>query len=421
MNLDDLAGLIGEQNVKPEAVQDEPEAGWAPPPLVPGSVAAAVVADVYGGAAVTIVKSPPGGGKTHLLGILTAWLAGFGDLRVGVATFTTEQRNAVAERLALDLPDGMVRLEGRSNVPDGLKHLTKPMPSVPGTKVSVMTCASLTARGSAPQFDVLLIDEAYQLPFDEVATAAANTPQLVLVGDPGQIGPVITADTSAWEAMRVAPHRRAPEAFEHLYGVTPKVHTMDATWRLGEISAKVIAPLYDFPFGSTRPDKYVARGGARLPEVAHFTVPEPGGVDDSAMMRAVVDLAVSHLGDSLVEDGQQRTVVESDIAIVVSRSTQVTKITAMLRAGGRSRISVGTADKLQGGQWAVVVALDPITGAPDLGSHQISLGRTCVMLSRHKARLVWVHDSSSVAQLVKIGAERAAVAVRQRILSQPIA
>ena len=71
MNLDDLAGLIGEQNVKPEAVQDEPEAGWAPPPLVPGSVAAAVVADVYGGAAVTIVKSPPGGGKTHLLGILT--------------------------------------------------------------------------------------------------------------------------------------------------------------------------------------------------------------------------------------------------------------------------------------------------------------------------------------------------------------
>ena len=144
-------------------------------------------------------------------------------------------------------------------------------------------------------------------------------------------------------------------------------------------------------------------------------------VRDSAMMRAVVDLAVSHLGDSLVEDGQQRTVVESDIAIVVSRSTQVTKITAMLRAGGRSRISVGTADKLQGGQWAVVVALDPITGAPDLGSHQISLGRTCVMLSRHKARLVWVHDSSSVAQLVKIGAERAAVAVRQRILSQPIA
>ena len=420
LDLNELAGLVGAANVGKAASPDNGGAdkatiGWRAPDLVQGSVIAQVVADVYAGSPVTIVKSPPGGGKTHLLGVLASWLAGFGGLRVGVATFTREQRNSVAERLAATLDDGMVRITGSAEVPENLRQLTRNR----SAKVHVSTCASLTAGREPVQYDVLLVDEAYQLPFDEVACAAANSAQIVLVGDPGQIGPVITADTTSWEQLRVAPHRPSPHGFQNLYGLTPAVHTLDATWRLGAVTTEVIAPLYSFPFASARPPMHVSRKGETLPEVAHVTCMTPATIDDTAMMNTVVNTALGHIGDTFVADGQERMITASDIAIVVSRSTQVTKATALLRAGSHSRVTVGTADKLQGGQWPVVVALDPVTGAPDLGSHQVALGRTCVMLSRHQARLVWVHDGTSVQRMLTARAERSAIAVRQKILAQP--
>ena len=57
-------------------------------------------------------------------------------------------------------------------------------------------------------------------------------------------------------------------------------------------------------------------------------------------------------------------------------------------------ITVGTADSLQGGQWAAVVALDPLTGTDGLPAHAASAGRLCVMASRHYAHLTWVDDGA---------------------------
>ena len=53
---------------------------------------------------------------------------------------------------------------------------------------------------------------------------------------------------------------------------------------------------------------------------------------------------------------------------------------------------VGTADALQGGQWHVVVAVDPLLAAETAEGHNASPGRLCVMLSRHMTHLVWVCD-----------------------------
>src|SRR5699024_6509475 len=61
--------------------------------------------------------------------------------------------------------------------------------------------------------DVLIIDEAYQAPYAEVLAAASEAKQLLLVGDPGQIGPVVTINTAAWDHLDYAPHHRAPEVF----------------------------------------------------------------------------------------------------------------------------------------------------------------------------------------------------------------
>ena len=80
--------------------------------------------------------------------------------------------------------------------------------------------------------------------------------------------------------------------------------------------------------------------------------------------------------------------------VVVSHNAQACVVHALLRGRDVDGITVGTADSLQGGQWAAVVALDPLTGTDGLPAHAASPGRLCVMASRHYAHLTWVHDGA---------------------------
>ena len=63
------------------------------------------------------------------------------------------------------------------------------------------------------------------------------------------------------------------------------------------------------------------------------------------------------------------------------------------RPEGR-RDHVGTADRLQGGQWPLVVALDPAAAVGSDNEYAMSLGRLGVMISRHTHHLTWLSDAS---------------------------
>ncbi len=65
-------------------------------------------------------------------------------------------------------------------------------------------------------------------------------------------------------------------------------------------------------------------------------------------------------------------------------------LTGMLEDAGLADVVVGTADRLQGGQWAAVVAADPLIGSNAGSPHTMALGRLAVMLSRHTTHLSWV-------------------------------
>ena len=54
---------------------------------------------------------------------------------------------------------------------------------------------------------------------------------------------------------------------------------------------------------------------------------------------------------------------------------------------------------MQGGQWNVMVALDPITGYEMPAGHQMHTGRLCVMASRHVAHLSWVYPTDWLERL----------------------
>jgi hypothetical protein len=126
--------------------------------------------------------------------------------------------------------------------------------------------------------------------------------------------------------------------------------------------------LYDLPFTSSRPDRYLTDAdGDRVSEIVPFKVDEAPTFDHLDTLVEVANYAAGLIGVELVEfdvDDQPftRQLVAADIAIVVAHNAQASGITAILRSLKADGIYVGTADKMQGGQWHAVVAMDPFIG-----------------------------------------------------------
>lgn len=224
--------------------------------LVAGSTLAKALYSVWSGEPITVVDSPPGAGKTTTVAELVAHLVERSDFKIVVACPTRRGAADMAERIAATLgPDK----DGKPQVALSVKGMPPP-PGVAqgGTSINsripvVRTIASCKST-NRPVCHLMIIDEAYQATFADVFNAADNADQVLMVGDPGQIGPVVTADVSAFRGKTQAPHMRAPEVFVQKAGAV--VHRLDTTYRLGQETVDAIAPLYNFPFTSSRPDRY---------------------------------------------------------------------------------------------------------------------------------------------------------------------
>lgn len=362
-------------------------------PLAPDSVLARLVYEIWSGRPVTLVKSPPGAGKSSLIADLVYYLSDRTDMTISVAAFTRDAALASAGRLAALLGPGVVHL-AMSKVPEARVPAGVLLPGAPELDdaearfVTVRTLSSI-ARTEVP-CDLLIVDEAYQATFSLVSVAANFAQQILLVGDPGQIGPVITADTRAWDGMALAPHMRAPEVFEH-YEDALVLH-LPCTYRIGARSAAAIACLYDFPFESQRP----ARTLGDLPEIRSVLTEPLGDPYALATAEVVASLASGFIGMEVVTEGRPHPQVLTgrDVAVVVAHNAQQSAVEALLFEIGAMGVTVGTADRLQGGQWHAVVALDPMIGRQGGSAHALSSGRLCVMASRHMTHLTWVHDGT---------------------------
>jgi hypothetical protein len=265
-----------------------------------------------------------------------------------------------------------------------------------GRNIPVVRTIKSLESGAASECDLMIFDEAYQVTFAAAAAAADCAKQVLFVGDPGQIGPVVTQDVSMFKGKELAPQMRAPEGFQTFDDV--EVHSMDTTYRLGQETVDAIGPLYKFPFTSSRPDRYLTdENGDRVSEIVPLKVPVSPTFDALSTMKIVAEYAADLIGVQLVEtgkDGQmvKRLLTASDIAIVVAHNAQSSGILAILKSMKIETMMVGTADKLQGGQWHAVVALDPFVGYTTAAAHQLSPGRLCVMASRHQTFMCFVHD-----------------------------
>jgi len=383
---------LGIDTSKAPRVEPSPEevtsARQAPPwqSLEPGSVLSQALYETVSGRRVTIIDSPPGSGKTTLLVNAALWLGANTDLTVTVAAPTRAAATSVAERLADVHEQASVVL-----ALNGVEKASTSAIHTPGSgafqgqagDIVVRTMASM-AMSTSTTSDLLIVDEAYQSTFASLIAAAKGSEQVLMVGDPGQIGPVTTADTTVFADSAYPPHGRAPDVLRS--HPSAMVAHLPTSYRLGQHTVDAIAPLYDFGFDSSRPDRRIVGHD----EIESIQLDRPDPVD---LYAEVARLAATYVGKTVDTSDGSRPLTPSDVCVVAWDNMAVNGIAGFLSTMGQyPGITVGTADRLQGGQWHAVIALDPLASASTVSEHHLALGRLCVMASRHMTHLTWVHS-----------------------------
>jgi hypothetical protein len=212
------------------------------------------LSDAISGASPTeriLLKAAAGAGKSRALRRMVAEVSGM-TTRVAIVAFTNKQTRALAEPLAKDLGKDDVCLfvakDRAWEVPQKLVDDATVTTSTDGIpqecSVVISTCHKLGGFGeqarqrrhfglghSEPVYDVLFVDEAWQIPhhlFDKVARLA---PIIVGVGDVGQLPP-LEAGANPWRGdSGYNPYRAWPTDYDDGEDEDTRVWELPAVWR----------------------------------------------------------------------------------------------------------------------------------------------------------------------------------------------
>jgi hypothetical protein len=361
------------------------------------------------GGRLAVVKAPPGSGKTFTLIEVLSTLADAGA-RVAVAVQTNSQADDVCQRFATDHRDvpvarfasrGLIRPTGFppsvlwETDTDRLRHLLG---------VTVATTAKWALTDIAAPYDLLAIDEAWQMGWADLMQCATVSDKFLLIGDPGQIPPVVTIDVRRWETAPRAPHKAAPAvvladpAFEPIRFVG----SLPACRRLPSESVDFVKPFYDFDF-----EAYVPAGARSLgvpselpwgeqlrngrPQVLTIATPSHGPpIEVDPEIAAAAATVVGELlrwGTSVRLDGSERPLAPADIGVTSSHRVMNAAVTSALGARGND-VRVDTPERWQGLERPVMIAIHPLSGVINPSAFDLETGRLCVMASRHQAGLI---------------------------------
>ena len=375
------------------------------------------------GGRLAVIKAPPGSGKTHLLITVLKQLIESG-MRVAVATQTNAQADDVSRRFYQRDPHLRVTrfVSGTHGVASdwpsaiGWESKTGDLPHGPGVVVSTSAKWAVTTIG-AP-FDLLAIDEAWQMSWADLMQCATISERFLLIGDPGQIPPVVTVDVRRWETSPRAPHVAAPDVVLNDPSLSAQalVRTLPACRRLPHESVAFVRPFYDFDFapygamgaaGIDTPNGHpLARIGDGRPVVVSLATPVEGPPPE--VDHGLADAAATVVASLLETESFVRRVVATrrvtaaDIGISSSHRAMNSTIDAALK-GRFPGVRVDTPERWQGLERPIMIAVHPLSGVINPSAFDLETGRLCVMASRHTAGLVVLtrdHIGETLANLV---------------------
>ncbi|NKS56350.1 AAA family ATPase [Rhodococcus hoagii] len=388
-------------------------------------------ATLYDGAPATVVKAPPGAGKTYLLETVASVAVLSEDMTIAVATQTNAQSFDLAMRLVTAFPSLPVVLHARADItlPPALQgritHAvrTSDIPDRPAVVLANTAKWRYVTPSDLPRrFDLLVVDEAYQMTDTAYAQIAGLAEQHLLVGDPGQISPVVTVDTRAWRSDPCGPHQPAPAAL--LARRPDDVHVVElpATRRLGTDSTMFVQPAFypELPFSSLRAPRRLSSGkesgrsghilsGLGEREIVMAELPHAvTGPNDDDVADLLSELAAAATAAAVISARGDEPLAASDIAVACAHVSQVGQVQAALtrRDPSLNQVVVDTSERLQGREAELVLVWHPVSGRAEATDFAKDAGRLCVMLSRHRAGCVVVGRAGITQAVALSGAGR---------------
>jgi hypothetical protein len=404
-----------------------------------------------------LLKAAAGAGKSHVLRKLVTDAVDRCE-RVAIIAFTNKQVYPLATALGKELGRDHVCLfaskKRYDDVPEEAHAHATVVTSASGipaeTRVVVATSHKLGARGElgrlaahfagddtddepGPVFDVLFVDEAWQLPhhlFDKVANAAPIT---VGVGDVGQLPP-LEIGANPWRGdPGFNPYRAWPTDFDSPDRTDERTVAIElpAVWRpaaghlhlwrafypewreLNCVAAPGDRALVAEGLTGAAADVWqaVGTGVPTLLEIAGLPEPEAADVDQpllgeiEALLDALLDagfaLTRAEYDGTGAPTGRRITTRPGDggdplITVLATRNQAVDDATDMvdrLRAKhslSATDIIASTVDSWQGQTNGITVAIHPLSGAARLDEFNSSFGRLAVTCTRATHGLLMV-------------------------------
>ncbi|WP_315095382.1 TM0106 family RecB-like putative nuclease [uncultured Cellulomonas sp.] len=318
------------------------------------------------------VQGPPGTGKTYTGGHVIAALAAQG-WKVGVVA----QSHAVVENMlcavnAAGLPADQIGKKAQDEHPaDAVwQSLAKPAHAAafharqPGGFVVGGTKWDFTSRDRLPDggFDLLVIDEAGQFSLADTIAVSTSARNLLLLGDPQQL-PQVTqgrhpepVDRSALGWL-VDGQDTLPDQLGYF---------LDRTWRMHPALTAAVSRLsYEDRLAAMPHTAHRALEGVE-PGLRTIVVEHEGNAVSSPEEAAVVVDQVRDLLGRRWTDGPDRPLEGQDILVVAPFNAQVWTVRRALETAGIAGVRVGTVDRFQGQEAAVVLVTTCASSADDV-------------------------------------------------------
>lgn len=351
---------------------------------------------------VTLIQGPPGTGKTYVLARIVTALSARG-FRVLVTAYTHRAVNNALRMVALADGSRLVVKAGKASGNDDLRgtriSTVSSIGRLPASRdprrVVGATLFGLKAAWETDVFDVVVMDEAAQVPIAYASCAMLPATRFVLVGDHRQLGPIVQGRHSDDLAAR--------SVFEHLAPAYPP--------RLLRTTYRMNAGINDFP-------SRVFYEGRLAPEertAASRFKPVPGGPYDALFDPAspTVLALVEHEGYRIRCPPEARAVAgivldrivrqrgnPDEIAVVSPFRAQLRLIRTLIKrgldaAGVRAPLPViDTVERIQGQEREMVVvslvASDPDHLGGEAARFFYSGNRLNVTITRARTKLIVV-------------------------------
>ncbi len=390
-------------------------------------VNAAITAAIHGTDPMVIVKSPPGAGKTFLAECACAVAASDPRMKVAIVTPNVAQAYDIARRLtAYDMPRLVAMHAQHRQLPPDLvgrvveqKGWNPAANAGPGILVgNVHVLAQHLPSLNTHEFDLLIIDEAYQLDASNLMTVCDLAPRTLMVGDPGQLPPVQPVDTANLEAAEHKMHWSAPDYVLDRFPRTP-VYELPVTRRLSADTTAFVQPAFypDLHFDSVVPERNrkldFAVGGlvpviddaldsvASGASIVAITLPgaPPPHVEVDHELADVCSRIVERFLLRQATWRDARCLGEDDIGCIDPNVLNGATISRRLRERGLSSVVVDTVEKWQGLERPLMVVRHPLSTVGRPMPFDLQKGRWCVALSRHQLGCVVVGRASVEATI----------------------